>query len=109
MHELGIAMDVVDVVTERARGARVKRIVLEIGALTAVLPDALLFCFDLATEGTPIAGAALEILQIPAKARCRACSAEFELTRPFGRCICGSTDLDFLTGDEFRVFEMEVE
>ena len=63
MHELGIAMDVVDVVTERARGARVKRIVLEIGVLTAVLPDALRFCFDLATEGTPVAGASLEILE----------------------------------------------
>ena len=41
MHELGIAMEVVDAVAARAAGARVKRVVLEVGALTAVLPDAL--------------------------------------------------------------------
>jgi hydrogenase nickel incorporation protein HypA/HybF len=108
MHELGIAVQVVEAVTERARGARIKRVVLEVGVLSAVLPDALLFCFDVATAGTLAEGATLEILSRPGRARCRACAAEFELLRPFGRCSCGESDLDWLAGDELQICEMEV-
>ena len=57
VHELGIAQQVVDVVAEASGGARVTRIVLEIGKLTAVLPDAVRFCFDLATQDTVAEGA----------------------------------------------------
>ena len=55
MHELGIAQEVVALVTERAGGARVTRVVLEIGKLAAVLPDAVRFCIDLCGEGTSMA------------------------------------------------------
>jgi hydrogenase nickel incorporation protein HypA/HybF len=65
MHELAIVEDVIDRVSERAGGARVVRVVLEIGRLTAVLPDAVRFCFDLASEGTAAAGARLDIVETP--------------------------------------------
>jgi hydrogenase nickel incorporation protein HypA/HybF len=108
MHELGVALQVVDIVAERAAGARVKRVVVEIGVLTAVLPDALRFCFQSATEGTVVEGATLEIIERAAQARCRACSKQLELARPFGYCECGSSDLEWQSGEELRVFEMEV-
>ena len=108
MHELGIALQIVEAVSERSRGARVKRVVLELGVLSAVSPEALLFCFELATEGTLAEGATLEILQRPGRARCRACTTELELLRPFGRCVCGGSDLDWLAGEELQIFEMEV-
>ena len=53
MHELGLAQAIVEQVSARAQGARVLRVVLEIGKLAAVLPDALRFCFDLAAEDEP--------------------------------------------------------
>jgi hydrogenase nickel incorporation protein HypA/HybF len=109
VHELGLALEVVEIVAERSRGARVKRVVLDVGVLTAVQPDALRFCFDLATEGTSVAGASLEIRENAAKARCRACGHVLELRRPFGTCACGVSDLDWLSGDELQIFEMEVE
>jgi len=109
MHELGIAVEVVGAVSARAGKNRVKRVIVQIGALCAVLPDALRFCFDLAAEGTIVQGAKLEILLGPGRARCRACSSELELFRPFGSCPCGGTELDFLTGDELRVCAMELE
>src|SRR5690349_15701135 len=108
MHELGIALEVVDAVQGRASGARVKRVVVEIGALAAVLPDALRFSFDLATEGTCLEGAVLDIVERPGRAACRACGTELELRRPFGVCGCGSSELDWLSGDELRISEMEV-
>ncbi|HZS40078.1 MAG TPA: hydrogenase maturation nickel metallochaperone HypA [Polyangia bacterium] len=108
MHELGIVADVIERVCESSRGARVTRVVLEIGRLTAVLPDAVRFCFELAAEGTLAEGARLDIIETPGRARCRACGAELALDRPFGRCACGGTDLEWLAGEELRIKEMEV-
>ena len=108
MHELSITQEVVALATESARGRKIIRVVLEIGKLSGVLPDAVRFCFDLCTEGTDAAGAVLEIIETPGRGRCRACGAEVPLERPFGRCECGNTDLEWLAGDELRVKEVEL-
>src|SRR5215831_18240044 len=108
MHELGIVQEILAVVTEHSGGARVRRVVLEIGKLSAVLPDAVRFCFDLCSEGTVAEGASLDIIETPGRARCRACGADVTLERPFGVCACGSSDLEWLSGEELRVKEMEV-
>lgn len=108
MHELGIMQEVLAIVVDHSQGARVRRVVLEVGKLSAVLPDALQFCFELCSAGTVAEGARLEILETPGRARCRSCSAEVLLERPFGRCACGCTDLEWLTGEELRIKEMEV-
>lgn len=65
MHELGIAQAIVDIAAESSGGARVLRVVVEVGKLAAVLPDALRFSFDVASEGTLVEGAALEIIERP--------------------------------------------
>jgi hydrogenase nickel incorporation protein HypA/HybF len=108
MHELGIAQEIVSIVAESARETRVTRVVLEVGKLAAVLPDAVRFCFDLCSEGTVLEGASLVIIETPGRARCRACGGEVCLERPFGRCDCGSTDLDWLSGEELKIKEYEV-
>src|SRR5687767_4920697 len=98
MHELGITYEVVSMACERAAGAKVKHIVLEIGKLSAVMPDAVRFCFELCTAGTPAEGATLEIVETPGRGRCRQCNEEVVLERPLGRCQCGSSDLDGIAG-----------
>ena len=108
MHELGITEEIIAIVSERARGRKVRRVVLEIGKLTAVLPDAVRFCFDLCNQGTPAEGAELEIIETSGKARCRQCGTELILDRPFGRCSCAGTDLEWLAGEELKIKEMEL-
>jgi hydrogenase nickel incorporation protein HypA/HybF len=108
MHELGIAQEIVAMVSEHAGEATVTRVVLEIGKLAAVLPDAVRFCFDLCVEGTSLEGAALVIIETPGLSRCRACGGDVTLDRPFGRCSCGSTDLEWLSGEELKIKEFEV-
>jgi hydrogenase nickel incorporation protein HypA/HybF len=108
MHELGITQEIIALVAERSRGARVLRVVVEIGKLSAVLPDAVRFCFDLCSQDTVVEGAVLEILETPGKARCRACGGEVVLERPFGQCGCGGSDLEWLAGEELRVREIEI-
>lgn len=108
MHEIGITQEIVAIAAAKAGTARVRRVVVEIGQLTAVLPDAVRFCFDTCADGTPVAGAILEIIEIPGRGRCRSCGVENSLDRPFGICACGQTDFEWLSGDELRVRNVEV-
>ena len=55
MHELSITRSVVAIVAERAAGQRVTRVRLQIGCLSAVMPDAIRFCFDLCAVNTAAA------------------------------------------------------
>jgi hydrogenase nickel incorporation protein HypA/HybF len=107
MHELGITRSVVAICAEHANGARVKRVTLEIGKLSAILPDAVRFCFDICAKGTVVEGAQLEIIEIPGKAICRQCQRPVHLAQPFGRCDCGCNDLEQIAGHELKVKEME--
>ncbi|HEY5937920.1 MAG TPA: hydrogenase maturation nickel metallochaperone HypA [Kofleriaceae bacterium] len=108
MHELGIALEIVDLAAQRAGGAEILRIVVEVGALTMVLPDALAFAWEVATEDSPVAGAKLEIVTIAGRGKCRLCGTEQELSAPFGRCVCGTMDLELVAGEELRIRELEV-
>ena len=108
MHEMALTQSVVEAVCEHAAGRRVSSVRLEVGALCAVVPDAMTFCFDLATEGTSAAGARLDIDVCPARARCRACECEFGLDDPILLCPCGSADVEVVSGRELRILSMEV-
>ncbi|NDJ23653.1 hydrogenase maturation nickel metallochaperone HypA [Nostoc sp. B(2019)] len=109
MHELGITQNIVAIVAEHAKGAKVQRVLLEIGQLSAVMPDAVQFCFDICTQNTVLAGAILEIREIPGLGRCCQCSAEIPLDKPFGICKCGSMRLDLIAGEELKIKEIEIE
>ena len=103
MHELAIAEGVVDTVTQRLPGARITSVHLEIGALSGVVADSIRFCFDLATEGTGLEGATLEITEPPTRCRCRSCGTEFRPDSPIVLCPCGSADISVLTGQDLRI------
>lgn len=110
MHELSITRNVIAIVSEHAGGQRVRRVRLEIGRLSAVLPDAVRFCFDICAQGTPVEGATLEIVQTPGRGRCSECGGEVALDIPVGSCpSCGATSLRVIAGEELKIKEMEVE
>ena len=52
MHELGITENIVAIAVEYAEGLPVKQVTLEIGQLSAIMPDAIRFCFDVCCQGT---------------------------------------------------------
>lgn len=108
MHELAIAEGLVDAVTERLPGARITAVRLEIGALSGVVADSLRFCFDLATEGTPLEGALLEIDEPVARCECRACGAGFEPGGPIPLCPCGSADVAVVSGQQLSLTSVKV-
>jgi hydrogenase nickel incorporation protein HypA/HybF len=108
MHELSITQSIVDAVCERAAGRPVLSIRVQVGALTAVVPEAMRFCFDLVVEGTVAEGARLEIDLRPAAAHCRTCGADTELNDPIVLCRCGSADVDVVSGRELQITSITV-
>jgi hydrogenase nickel incorporation protein HypA/HybF len=105
---MAITQSVVDAVCEHAAGRRVHSVKLEVGALCAVVPDSMQFCFELAAEGTAADGARLDLNVQPGTARCRTCGSQFRLPDLILLCSCGSADVEVLTGRELKILSMEV-
>ena len=72
MHELSIAMSIVDLVQEEAvnRNVAIDAVYLELGALSGVVAEALLFSYEMACSGTPLEGSRLVIHEVPIEVYC---------------------------------------
>jgi hydrogenase nickel incorporation protein HypA/HybF len=108
VHELSITQSVVTAVTGRLGDARVRRVRLEVGKVSGIVPDAMRFCFEMVTAGTTLEGAVLEIDEPPGRAHCRTCGADFDTAEVLPLCDCGSADVGVLGGTELRILEVEV-
>ncbi len=113
MHELSIALGILDVATEEAerQGGRVMAVHLKLGPLAGVVKEALLSAYDLAREGTPLARAALVIDEVPVVAYCTPCNAERTPASIQQLCcpVCGTPMPQVLRGRELEVFALEIE
>jgi hydrogenase nickel incorporation protein HypA/HybF len=110
MHELSIADSVVRIACAHAGDRRVAKVWLKVGRLRQVVPSSLEFAFGLVAEGTVVAGAELEMEDVPAAGRCRACGAESPLPRFPLQCErCEGFDVDVLRGEELLVDSLELD
>ena len=109
MHELGITRNIVAICTEHCAGKKVTRVALSIGKLSAIMPRAIEFCFDIAAAGTPCEGARLEIEEIEGRAKCKSCEHEELLESMRFRCQQPACDgvLAVIAGEELKIKEME--
>jgi hydrogenase nickel incorporation protein HypA/HybF len=108
MHELSITQTIIETVIEAAQGAPVQRIVLEIGELSAILPESIRFCFEACTPNTPLAGTTLDILTVAGRGRCRACGHEMAMDIPYGVCeLCDGMAIDIISGQGLVIKSME--
>ena len=114
MHELSIAMSMVEMATEESQrlGAeRVTALHLKVGLLSGVVKDALIFSYEVACAGTPLEGSKLIIDDVPVKVYCPRCSSEKELDsiQLFACPACGELTPEVLEGRELQVVAMEIE
>ena len=113
MHELSIAMSIVELAEEEAAqrgGARVDAVHLKLGALGGVVKAALLSSFELACEGTSLEGSRLVIQDVPVVVYCSACDAPrtLESIQLFISPQCKSPVSKVLEGRELQVIAMEI-
>jgi hydrogenase nickel incorporation protein HypA/HybF len=113
MHELSIAMSIVDAVLEEAqqRGVRVSAVHLRLGALSSVVKDALLFSYEVACQDTPLERSHLIVEDVPVVVFCPRCNQRQTLAsvQLFQCPVCGNPTGHIVQGKELEVFALEVE
>jgi len=112
MHELSIAMSIVDAAREEAqrRGVQVTAVHLRLGALSGVVKEALLFSYEMACQDTPLEGSQLIVEELPVIVFCAQCQKERALdsVQMFACPDCGTPTIDVRQGKELEVFALEV-
>jgi hydrogenase nickel incorporation protein HypA/HybF len=113
MHEMGIAMQIVDIAKASIPGdmahVKVAKVNLKVGKLAAVVSESLRFCFEIVAKDTPLADAELSIEEIPIKARCNDCRREWTISEPVFSCpFCNSTSIELLSGRELDIHSIEI-
>lgn len=113
MHELSLAESLIDVMEDEAKKQhflKVRKLFLEIGALSSVDPEALRFGFECAAQGTLAEGAALEVTRVPGEAWCLHCHTTITLSEYGEACPhCHGWQLHVTGGQQFQLISLEVE
>ncbi len=113
MHEMSIAQSLAEILREEMEkaGARSLRSVrLAVGEMSAIVPEALAFGFQVVTAGTEMEGAELMMETVPLSGKCRDCGGEFQIRDYDFQCpSCGGSGIEIITGRELSVLEIMVD
>ena len=112
MHELSIALSLLDLVEEEAarHGGPVVAVHLRLGPLSGVVREALVSAYELAREGTAAAEAELVVEEVTVLVSCPACRAERTPASAWELCCpdCGTPTPEVLRGRELEVVALEI-
>ncbi len=113
MHELSIAMSIVEMAEEEAqtRSVRVSAVHLKLGMLSGVVKDVLLSSYGIACDGTALEGSRLIIEEVPVEVFCQTCNANRKITsiQWFICPECGATTPTVVHGKELEVTALEIQ
>jgi hydrogenase nickel incorporation protein HypA/HybF len=116
MHEMSIAMSLLDVITQRLIEAEVddaaaKKVTVDIGALCGVVPAALRSAFVVAVRGTSLASCMLCINEIDIVHACAQCKKNAPVMGVNDlRCtFCGTPAQHIVRGRELDLISIELE
>jgi len=113
MHELSIALSIVELAEEEARKANavsISKVEVEIGTMAGIEKDALLFAWDSVVRGTMAQQSSLVIHSIAAEAHCLECGKDFPVEHFFAQCPhCSSFRYQVTKGKEMRVSSLMVD
>jgi len=113
MHELSIAMSIVELAEQEAeeRGVHIEAVHLKLGALSGVVKEALQSCYGMACEGTALQGSRLVVEDVPVLIFCPRCRAQRLLSSPQLFCCaeCGTPSSEVVQGKELEVVALEIQ
>lgn len=113
MHELSIAMNLIELAEGAARSAHAERVNvvrLRLGVFAGVVKEALLFGYDIAARGTLLEDSLLEIEEVPLVIYCPQCDHKSELgsVQSLWCPHCGHHDTEICQGQELELTSMEI-
>lgn len=107
MHELTIAMEILEIANDYAKRADstvATEIDIEVGELSGVEYDALDFALEISKKNTILENAVINIRRIKGKAKCNNCNKEFGIDNLYSLCpYCNQTDLTVIDGKQLKV------
>ncbi|WP_297522270.1 hydrogenase maturation nickel metallochaperone HypA [uncultured Clostridium sp.] len=110
MHEIGIVYEVINIVDRFSKEnniTKVDKIVLEVGELSQSIPRFIEECYPAAVDETPYEDTKLEIIVLPADARCRECNNIYGVIEHRKICPnCNGEKYDLISGQEFNIKEI---
>jgi hydrogenase nickel incorporation protein HypA/HybF len=114
MHELSIALNLLDLAAEAAAregGVRVSAVHVKVGPLSGVVTEALLSAYELAREESSLADSQLVIEESPIVIGCEQCEAErtLESIQSLVCPDCGTPSANIIGGRELDLIAVEVE
>ncbi len=113
MHEMSIVQGLIAIVKEemdKSGATRLRSVMVKIGEMSGILPDALKTCFEIATSGNEMDGAELNMDIAPLMGYCRKCNKEFKVIEYNFSCVeCHSSNIDIISGREMNIVEIEVD
>jgi hydrogenase nickel incorporation protein HypA/HybF len=113
MHELSIAISIIDLAEEealKAEATSISKIEVEVGTMAGIDPDALFFAWDSVIQGTMAQHSKLVINTIQAEAHCLECGKSFPAEHFFVQCPhCNSYRYQIIKGKELRISSLIVD
>lgn len=122
MHEMPVTQQIVNLAVQAAGGQRVTAIYLQVGQMSAIVPDSVEVFFDHLSRGTLAEGARLHFEVMPLEMGCLDCGravdlsqwasdrAQVVMARAIAQgCACGSKHLRVTGGVSFGMTRIEVE
>lgn len=113
MHELSIAVNIVEIAEEEVKKVsanRVIELILEIGSLSGVVKEAINFAMEEAVKGSVLEGSKIKIVTIEAIAKCSDCGLEYQTDDHWSVCPkCKCNFSDIIKGKETIIKSLIVE
>jgi hydrogenase nickel incorporation protein HypA/HybF len=113
MHELSLAMEVIELAQREAvkNGvSTIREILIEVGNLSGVEADTFQSALEMVVKDTLLENSIVKIIRTPGKGKCSMCEIEFELITRVDYCPkCGCFPSEILEGQEFRVVSLIAE
>jgi len=113
MHEASIARSILDIVEQemgKRPGVKLKAVNVAIGKLSAVSVEQLTWWFTVMVAETDMAGAVLNVREVPIGYKCAECGNEFTSDEVAIQCPrCGAEHPQMVSGRELEVESLEVD
>lgn len=113
MHEMSLAIQIVDIALSegaKAGARRISAIEIEVGELAGVMAEALDFCLEAAARETLAEGAAFVLVAIPGLGYCPACAHEVPVSAFPAQCPqCQGFGVVIRAGGELRLRSISID
>jgi hydrogenase nickel incorporation protein HypA/HybF len=122
MHEMPVTQAMLNMALEHADGQRITDIYLQVGMMSAIVPESVEVFFDYLSQDTLAEGATLHFERVPIEMTCLDCGQQADLSPWAGEspqrimmqalrrgCRCGSNKLRVTAGVGFEMTSLNVE